>query len=108
MRPIFQKECVERKGDDKDEEGEDEIGKSPSLRGDQILDQRDQNKNSNANSHSGKAIDCSPFSLKPLRKNDCKRGDTETGHTHSNDDTEKEIELEERLNLCAEKKSQSS
>jgi len=104
LRPMLQKECVERKRNGKNEEGENKKGKLPSSERDQILDKRDQDKNSETNSYSGKTIGGPPFSFEPMSKDHGEWGDAEASHSYSNADTEKEIKLEERLNLCTEEK----
>jgi hypothetical protein len=90
---MFQKEGVERERDGKYKEGEDEKGKLPSSKRDQVLDQRDQDKNSKSNPYPSKTICSPPFSFEPVGKDYGKGSDAETSDAYSNNDPEKEIEL---------------
>src|SRR4030042_4850999 len=75
LRSMFQKDRIEGKRDSKDEKGEDEKRKWPPLGRNQILDQREQDKNSKSDSYPSQAIGCAPFSFKPMSKDHGERSD---------------------------------
>jgi len=106
FRSMPQKECVEGKRDGKDEDTEDKIGKLPSPNIDQILEEGDKEESAKTHSNTSKTIGCTSLSFKPVGEDNIEGSNTETSDTYSNDHSEKEIELEEGLNLCAENKSE--
>jgi hypothetical protein len=106
LRSMPQKECVEGKRDDKDEGTEDKIGKLPSSEIDQILEEGHKEESAKTHSNTRKTIGCTSLSFKPVGEDNIERSNTETGDTYSNDHSEKEIEMEEGLNLRGENKSE--
>jgi hypothetical protein len=105
FRSMPQKECVEGKRDGKDEDTEDKIGKLPSPKIDQILEEWDKEESAKSHSYTSKTIGCTSLPFKPVGEDNIEGSNTETSDTYSNDHSEKKIELEKRLNLCAENKS---
>ena len=102
---MFQEDGVQGEGNSKNEERENEEGRSPSPERNYVLEKRNEEESAHAHTDTGKAIGSPSFSFKPVGEDDRERSDTETRDPDSSHHTVEEIELSERFNLCAEKES---
>jgi len=107
LRPVSQKEADQGKRNQEDKKREYEKCKWPITSGDQILNQRDKEKRAESDANTGQAIGHPSLFLKPVRNNRSKRRDAEEGDSNPCDQSEIDIEVEKRFNLCAEEKTQA-
>src|SRR4030042_1456012 len=102
---MFQEDGVQGEGNGENKEREDEKSRLPSPERDEILEKRNEEEWADSHADTCKPIGSPSFSFKPVSEDDCKRSNAETGDPDSSHHTVEEIELSERLNLCAEKES---
>lgn len=98
LRPVFQEDGIERKGNDENQGSKDKVSDGPSMIGDKILEEGDEHEGTDSNSHPCQAVRHASLSLKPVGKDDRERDNTEGRDANANDQAVEEIKLSDRLN----------